>query len=346
LTGDYIYWNSTTATWVVGSQQIQLGGNAGKVGQAAGAVAVGFNAGSSGQRPQSIAIGQNAGQTGQGGNAFSLGNAVAIGQNAGSFNQNEFSIAIGIRAGQTAQGGVFGGAIAIGKNAGSNNQGQETICIGTYTNVTDPTLGGQDLRAIAIGTDAIDEATVQVAGSIVLNGTGSAINTNEASTIGSTVGGLYVAPIQPTATAFTTVLGYDTTTKQVVYSTTGKSFIIDHPLDPDNKYLVHCCLEGPESGVYYRGKSEIVNGTSAEIQLPSYVGVLCTDLTVQITHIYDGAVKAFSASEVDTATNTFTVHGENGRFNWLVHGKRSDVTAEVNKADVTVCGDGPYKYFA
>ena len=36
-----------------------------------------------------------------------------------------------------------------------------------------------------------------------------------------------------------------------------KTFIIDHPIDK-NKYLVHGCLEGPEFGVYYRGKSEIL----------------------------------------------------------------------------------------
>jgi hypothetical protein len=133
---------------------------------------------------------------------------------------------------------------------------------------------------------------------------------------------------------------------ELTYTTSGKSFIIDHPLDPVNKHLVHACLEGPEAGVYYRGKGEIVNGSFVEVQLPSYVGALCTDLTVQITHIYDGSVKVFSASEVDTAANTFTVHGENGRFNWLVHGKRGDVTVEPNKADVTVRGDGPYKYIA
>ena len=105
-------------------------------------------------------------------------------------------------------------------------------------------------------------------------------------------------------------------------------------------------MEGPEAGVYYRGKGEIVNGSFAEIQLPSYVGVLCTDLTVQLTHIYDGAVKVFSASEVDTATNTFRVHGENGRFNWLVHGKRGDVEVEPSKDAVNLHGDGPYTYLS
>ena len=136
---------------------------------------------------------------------------------------------------------------------------------------------------------------------------------------------------------------YNTATNEILYNTTTKTFVINHPLDA-NKYLVHACLEGPESGVYYRGKGEIVNGTSAEIQLPSYVGALCTDLTVQITHIYDGAVKVFSASEVDGLTNTFRVYGENGRFNWLVHGKRENVIVEPNKDDVTVVGDGPYRY--
>jgi hypothetical protein len=55
-------------------------------------------------------------------------------------------------------------------------------------------------------------------------------------------------------------------------------------------------------------------------------------------------VKAFSASEVDAVSNSFTVYGENGRFNWLVHGKRADIVVEPSKADVSVRGDGPYKY--
>ena len=124
-----------------------------------------------------------------------------------------------------------------------------------------------------------------------------------------------------------------------------KTFVIDHPIRP-NKYLVHACLEGPESGVYYRGKGEIVNGTSVDVQLPAYVGALCpgADFTVQLTHIYDGTVKVFSASEVDPATNSFRVYGENGRFNWLVHGKRFDIAVEPNKADVNRHGDGPYTY--
>ena len=66
-----------------------------------------------------------------------------------------------------------------------------------------------------------------------------------------------------------------------------KTFVIDHPIDAANKYLVHVCLEGPEAGVYYRGKGEIINGASVVIHLPHYFCALCTgsdDTTIQTTH--------------------------------------------------------------
>ena len=140
---------------------------------------------------------------------------------------------------------------------------------------------------------------------------------------------------------------YNNTDKEFTFDT-AKTFVIDHPIDAANKYLVHVCLEGPEAGVYYRGKGEIINGASVVIHLPHYFGALCTgsdDATIQITHIYDGKVKVFSAGEVDFKSNTFTVYGEeNGRFNWLVHGKRSDIRVECDKSTTNVKGDGPYKY--
>ena len=193
---------------------------------------------------------------------------------------------------------------------------------------------GQGPHAIAIGNYAA--TTYQHEGSIILNASGIDFNIPAKK-------GLFIKPVSGSGVSGGMV--YNNTSGELTYDSL-KPFIIDHPLDPVNKHLVHICLEGPEAGVYYRGKGEIVNGTSAKIQLPAYVGALCTDLTVQITHIYDGALKLFSAGEVDTAVNAFTVYGENGRFNWLVLGKRSDVIVEPNKADMTVCGDGPYRYFA
>ena len=47
-----------------------------------------------------------------------------------------------------------------------------------------------------------------------------------------------------------------------------KSFIIPHPLDPDNYWLEHGSLEGPEHGVYIRGRASGIN--YCEINFPDY----------------------------------------------------------------------------
>jgi len=138
---------------------------------------------------------------------------------------------------------------------------------------------------------------------------------------------------------------YDTNAKEIVRSTLGmttaKAFIIDHPDDPD-RYLVHTCLEGPEVGVYYRGKGEITNNESVVVQLPAYVKNLAYDFTVQITHISSGKVNTYGASEVEN--NQFTVYGPNGRFFWMVNGTRGETVVEPLKTDVDVRGNGPYRW--
>jgi hypothetical protein len=273
-----------------------------------------------------IAIGSGAGQTGQG------AASVAIGLRAGATNQGGITgadgVAIGTRAGEVNQ---RGGSFAMGYQAGRYNQLKDSIAIGSFAGETD-----QGINCIAIGKYA--GQTSQTSGSIVINTSGLALNTIQA--------GFYVDPVRNVNTGVIGALQYDTASKEIT-NNVSKTFVIDHPIHP-HKYLVHACLEGPESGVYYRGKGEIVNGISVDVQLPAYVGALCpeAEFTVQLTHIYDGAVKVFSASEVDPATNSFRVYGENGRFNWLVHGKRLDIEVEPNKADVNRHGDGPYTYLS
>jgi len=61
-----------------------------------------------------------------------------------------------------------------------------------------------------------------------------------------------------------------------------KNFVIDHPTEPGKK-LVHTCLEGPENGVYFRGR--LLN--RSEIELPEYWTGLVDEetITVSITPI-------------------------------------------------------------
>jgi hypothetical protein len=125
----------------------------------------------------------------------------------------------------------------------------------------------------------------------------------------------------------------------------GKPFIIDHPLD-NSKYLVHACLEGPEVGVYYRGKATIDNNASVIIKLPDYVKPLATNLSVQVTPIYskDNKLKnVYETSEIEN--NQFTVYGKNGSFYWTVYGTKDEIHVEVNKSEINVQRNGPYTWY-
>jgi hypothetical protein len=138
------------------------------------------------------------------------------------------------------------------------------------------------------------------------------------------------------------MLFWNSTTFEIQSISVAKTFVIDHP-DDKNKYLVHACLEGPESGVYYRGKGEITNGKSIDILLPDYVENLATDFTIQITPIYSGKkMEQLYASEVEN--NSFTVYGENCKFFWFVQGKRGDINVEPFKSNTDVKGSGPYRW--
>jgi hypothetical protein len=125
--------------------------------------------------------------------------------------------------------------------------------------------------------------------------------------------------------------------------TSVKSFVIDHPYDSE-KYLVHGCLEGPEAGVYYRGRGEITNDEFVEIELPKYVKKLAVDLTVQITPIYQGKKITTILSATEIIENVFRVYGDNCKFHWTVFGQRAPINVEVDKNAVNIKGDGPYKW--
>jgi len=117
--------------------------------------------------------------------------------------------------------------------------------------------------------------------------------------------------------------------------------VIDHPIDK-NKYLVHACLEGPEAGVYYRGKSKIVNNDFVKIILPDYVHLLATEFTIQITAL--GSHNSFYTSKIQKGK--FKVYGKNGKFFWHVHGMRNSVQTEPDKNKVSLNGNGPYQWIS
>lgn len=99
-------------------------------------------------------------------------------------------------------------------------------------------------------------------------------------------------------------LGAASTTVHVngTFTATTKNFKIPHPLAPQEKYLIHSCLEGPEIAVYYRGETVTANG-QAEVILPDYFEALTTptDRSVLLTQIFE------DDSEAIIGSNTFSM---------------------------------------
>ena len=107
-------------------------------------------------------------------------------------------------------------------------------------------------------------------------------------------------------------------------------------------------MEGPEVGVYYRGKDTISNGETQTIELPNYVVRLAYDFTVQLTPIRSSNNLKSSKIVLQSSkvvNGKFTVYGNNGSsFFWLVYAKRSSVQVELPKMGTEVKGDGPYRW--
>ena len=101
-------------------------------------------------------------------------------------------------------------------------------------------------------------------------------------------------------------------------------------------------MEGPEAGVFYRGKGEITNNEYVTIKLPDYASKIASEFTIHITSIFNGKVNTYSASEIEN--NYFKVYGTNGKFHWIVHGERSKIVVEPWREKVQVNGSGPYKW--
>ena len=118
-----------------------------------------------------------------------------------------------------------------------------------------------------------------------------------------------------------------------------KSFYIDHPLDPENKALVHGSLEGPELAVYYRGEATLEDG-EAVIELPDYFEALTLQdgRTIQLTCL-DGFSPLFVAGKIEDGRFIVetTDYGEpDQKFFWEVKAVRADIdplAVEIAKED-------------
>jgi hypothetical protein len=102
---------------------------------------------------------------------------------------------------------------------------------------------------------------------------------------------------------------------------TSKSFLIDHPTQTGKK-LMHACIEGPENGVYFRGRSQ-----ETGIQAPEYwSGLVDIDsMTVDVTPI--GPNQSIYVDRIDDNGDICVGSNTNESLNYfyVVYGERKDI---------------------
>ena len=108
------------------------------------------------------------------------------------------------------------------------------------------------------------------------------------------------------------------------------SFKIDHPLDPENKYLYHSFVESPDMKNVYDGVVELNSRGEAVVVLPNYFEALNSDFRYQLTSIGRHA-PIFIADEV--GGNQFRIAGGRPgmRVSWQVTGIRKDAWANAHR---------------
>ena len=113
------------------------------------------------------------------------------------------------------------------------------------------------------------------------------------------------------------------------------SFKIDHPLDPENKYLYHSFVESPDMMNIYNGNIVLDNNGTATVELPNYFEALNMEFRYQLTCI-GGFAQVYISEEIDN--NTFSIAGgaPNMKVSWQVTGVRQDPFANKNRLEVEV----------
>lgn len=291
-----------------GNAATALGNQAGETNQGINSLAVGNAAGNINQARDAVAVGVLSGRTNQGESAVAIGNtaastsqgtqAVAIGRLAGDASQGQNAVAIGNVAGQTSQGQ---NAVAVGVNAGEGTvagggQGTNSVAIGVFAGRGE--TSGLGASSIAIGNSAGRQS--QVANSICLNASGVALN--------PAVAGLHIDPVRNVTQ--TTVLGYNTTSKEITYYTPSTSITASTisntgniTIDPSNTLIIAGDLD--MSGNNSTISTSITTAPSSARHLGYTVNQSTAGWTTALTANTQTNITSVSFTSVDYGTYLF-----------------------------------------
>jgi len=208
-------------------------------------------------------------------------------------------------------------------------------CIGYVVHDADVTGGGAyGLYGYAASDGSYRYGTYSSATSTTSGlSTGTSYGIRTSANYGATAYGIYASA----SGASTNYAGYFSGNVYVTGSVTKASgtFKIDHPLDPENKYLQHSFVESPDMMNIYNGNVKTDANGYAAVTLPDYFDALNKDFRYQLTVIGDFA-QAIIAEEINENQFAIRTDKPNIKVSWQVTGIRKDAYAEANRIQVEV----------
>jgi hypothetical protein len=120
-----------------------------------------------------------------------------------------------------------------------------------------------------------------------------------------------------------------------VVNKNGGSFKIDHPLDPENKYLFHSFVESDEMMNMYSGNAELDADGRAVVVLPEWFEAANIDFRYQLTCI-GGYSPVFIEREIRDGEFVIAGGTPGLRVSWQITAVRNDTWARHNRMKVEV----------
>ncbi len=108
-----------------------------------------------------------------------------------------------------------------------------------------------------------------------------------------------------------------------------KNFKIDHPLDPENKYLFHAAIESSEVLNVYSGNITTDENGDAMVQLPAWFEAVNTDFRYQLT-VIGSFNQAMVAGKIKNNAFAIKTNGPGVEVSWQVTGVRNDAVMKAH----------------
>ncbi|MEA1875052.1 MAG: hypothetical protein U9N51_11610 [Bacteroidota bacterium] len=148
-----------------------------------------------------------------------------------------------------------------------------------------------------------------------LNGSASTTENNIGTGGDGTWLGVYGVTSDPT--------GYGVYSDGNFASSGTKSFVIDHPTDPENKILKHFCMESPEVLNLYRGNVMLDANGEAVVELPDYFESINKNFSYNLTPI-GVPVNLYIKQKIENGEFVIAGGESNMEVSWTVYAERND----------------------